>query len=73
MRLATSSSPTLGAIRRIDTAGVITTVAGTGVAGFSGDCGPAVAAQVAPSGVAVHDGIVYIGDEGNYRIRMIVP
>ena len=106
--------------------GFITTVAGTGIAGYSGDQGPAVDATIdspgqlavdaagnvffvdvgrirrstppessrrwpAPrrrflgrlwprgrgaggsSGVAVHDGIVYIGDEGNYRIRMIVP
>ena len=63
----------IGSVRKIDVEGVITTVAGTGVAGYGGDCGPAVEAQVAPAGVAVHDGIVYIADEGNYRIRMIVP
>src|SRR5579872_273668 len=33
-------------IRRIDAHGIITTVAGTGVAGFSGDDGPALAAQL---------------------------
>ncbi len=61
-------------IRRIDPSGVITTVAGTGVAGFSGDCGPAASAQLdSPSALAVHDGIVYIVDAVNFRIRMIVP
>ncbi len=61
-------------VRRIDTAGIITTVAGTGRAGFSGDCGPAVAAQLSgPYGLAVHDGALYIGDEGNHRIRVVVP
>ena len=61
-------------VRRIDTTGVITTVAGTGQAGFSGDCGPAVSAQLdQPSTVAIHDGILYIVDAGNERVRMVVP
>src|SRR5262249_11801684 len=55
--------------------GIITTIAGTGdVSGFSGDGGPAIAAQLSyPSGVAV-DGIgrVYIADSGNNRIRQLV-
>ncbi len=60
-------------VRRIDTAGIITTVAGTGVPGFSGDCGPAVAAQLSqPYGLALHDGALYIGDEGNHRIRVVL-
>ncbi len=41
-------------IRRVSASGVISTVAGTGAAGFSGDGGPAIAAQInAPDGVAV--------------------
>jgi trimeric autotransporter adhesin len=52
--------------------GIITTVAGTGVSGFSGDGGPAVAAQLnSPWGVAVNPaaGIVALYDLGNVRIR----
>ena len=61
-------------VRKIDPSGVITTVAGTGQAGFSGDCGSAVSAELnQPYGVAVHDGILYIADVGNSRIRMVVP
>ena len=61
-------------VRKIDSSGVITTVAGSGKKGFSGDCGPAVSAELnQPYGVAVHDGIVYIADAGNSRIRMVVP
>jgi uncharacterized protein (TIGR03437 family) len=53
--------------------GVITTVAGDGVPGFSGDNGPATSAQLAsPSGVAVDSaGNLYIADEGNNRIRKV--
>ena len=60
-------------IRKVDFSGVITTVAGTGERGFSGDGGPAVQAQLtSPSGVAV-DGAsnLYIADRGNYRIRKV--
>jgi hypothetical protein len=60
-------------IRKVDTAGVITTFAGTGVAGFSGDTGQATAAQLnGPSGVAVDGaGNVYIADLNNHRIRKV--
>ena len=60
-------------IRKVDAAGVISTVAGDGTEGFGGDGGPAVAAQlrfprdVAPDG----SGNLYIADSGNYRIRKV--
>jgi sugar lactone lactonase YvrE len=60
-------------IRKVAAAtGIITTVAGNGVPGFSGDGGPAVAAQLStPIAVTVHDDGLYIADEGNNRIRQI--
>jgi sugar lactone lactonase YvrE len=65
----------LHAIRRISPAGVITTVAGTGTAGFAGDGGPATAAQLnTPVRTAVTaDGTLYVADSGNHRIRKISP
>lgn len=53
--------------------GVITTVAGTGTAGYSGDNGPALAAQLnSPFGVTVDSaGNLYIADYGNSCIRKI--
>ena len=60
-------------IRKVDSAGVITTVAGTGRGGFSGDGGPATAAQLrSPAGVAVDGaGNLFITDRGNHRIRKV--
>lgn len=60
-------------IRKIDTAGVISTVAGTGVQGFSGDGGLATAAALnEPTGVAVDGaGNLYIADWRNHRIRKV--
>jgi uncharacterized protein (TIGR03437 family) len=60
-------------IRRIATTGIITTVAGTGTAGFSGDGGPATSAQLNnPTGVSVDtSGNLYIADNRNFRIRMV--
>lgn len=60
-------------IRKISTSGIATTIAGTGVSGYSGDQGPATSAQLAaPSSVTVDPaGNVYIGDEGNLVIRKV--
>lgn len=60
-------------IRRVDLDGTITTIAGTGLAGFSGDGGPATSAQLnEPDGVAIDaQGRVYIADSVNDRIRMV--
>ena len=53
--------------------GAITTVAGNGTSGFSGDNGPATSAQLSyPQDVAVDSaGNLYIADEGNNRIRKV--
>ena len=61
-------------IRKVDTAGVITTVAGTGIQGSSGDGGAATAARLnAPEGVALDAlGNLYIADTSNNRIRKVV-
>jgi PKD repeat protein len=60
-------------VRKVTTAGVISTVAGTGVPGFSGDGGPATSAQTgSPAGVAVDvSGTLYIADWSNNRIRAV--
>ena len=62
-------------IRRVDAAGIITTIAGTGRIGFSGDGGPAGGAQLfSPDGVAVDGaGNLFITDSGNRRIRKVIP
>ena len=53
--------------------GKITTIAGTGAEGFSGDGGAAISAQLeSPSGVAIDSaGNIYIYDAGNLRIRKV--
>ena len=61
-------------IRRIDTStGIIDTVAGCGVEGYSGDGGPAVHARIAsPHGTALdRHGNIYIADLKNDRIRKV--
>jgi uncharacterized protein (TIGR03437 family) len=67
-------------VRKVDTKGIITTFAGTGTAGYSGDGGPATSAKLglnltaAFQGVAVDSaGNVYIADPRNNRIRMVNP
>lgn len=60
-------------IRKVDVAGNITTIAGTGTAGFLGDGGPAVSAQINnPSAIAVDGaGNIFFADSGNNAIREI--
>ena len=69
-------------VRRVDSGGIITTVAGSGLVsvvagsggfGFSGDGGPATAAQLsAPEGVAAGpNGELYVADTGNDRVRTV--
>ena len=62
-------------VRKVDTAGIITTAAGNGTSTFGGDTGPAINAQLRrPSGVVVDDsGTIFIADHLNHRIRKIDP
>ena len=62
-------------VRRIDAAGIITTVAGNGTPGFAGDNADATAAQLnTPYGVALGpDGSLFIVDQFNYRVRKVRP
>jgi hypothetical protein len=62
-------------IRKIDTAGVITTIAGTGVRGYAGDEGPATEAQLNdPADLAIApDGTIYFADVYNDCVRKIDP
>ena len=60
-------------VRKVDTSGTITTYAGTGYAGLSGDNGPATQAELHyPQGVAVDGpGNLFINDTANSRIRKV--
>jgi sugar lactone lactonase YvrE len=62
-------------IRRIDRSGVVTTVAGNGTEGATGDGGPALSAQLNhPRGVAVDGrGDLFVADSMNHRVRMVDP
>ena len=62
-------------IRKVSPNGAIVTVAGNGVPGFSGDGGPATAANLSsPTGVGVDSaGNLYIADFDNHRVRMVAP
>ncbi|MEU7191395.1 Teneurin-2, partial [Streptomyces sp. NPDC045369] len=60
-------------VRKVDSRGIITTVAGNGQAGYVSDGGPATATQInTPTGVAVDpQGNLYIGEWGNHRVRKV--
>jgi sugar lactone lactonase YvrE len=60
-------------VRKLSSAGIVTTVAGNGVQGFSGDNGPATAAQLdSPAGLALDSvGDLFIADSHNHRIREV--
>ena len=60
-------------IRKVDTEGIITTIAGNGQHGFSGDGGPAtLASLLEPRDVTVdQEGNIYIADTLNHRIRRV--
>ena len=65
------TDPSNNSVRWINSSGLINTIVGTGFAGFSGDNGPALLAELSfPVGVTVdNSGYLYIADAGNNRIR----
>jgi gliding motility-associated-like protein len=60
-------------VRKISTMGIITTIAGNGTPGYSGDGGPAIQAQLnRPNGLAIDNhGNIYVVEEDNHVIRKI--
>jgi|GEM_PF-1074303 len=62
-----------GRVRKINTSGIVSIVAGAGGFGYSGDGGPATAALLnQPYGLAIDAANnLYVGDQGNHRIRKI--
>jgi len=60
-------------VRKIDGSGVITTVAGTGLKGYSGDSGEATSAQLtSPGDVGLdRNGRLFIADTGNNHLRLV--
>jgi hypothetical protein len=67
-------------VRRVDSAGIITTVAGTGESGFTGDGGPATRARLSLAGeefdetgglAALPNGGFLVADAGNARVRAV--
>ena len=69
------ADPSNSVVRKVNSAGIITTFAGNGTAGYSGDSGPATKAQFqigSPQGIAVDPaGNVYASDYQNHAIRKI--
>jgi hypothetical protein len=61
-------------VRKVDTAGIISTFAGNTTCGFFGDGGPATSAELCfPQGVAVtKGGTVFIADSVNFRVRQVI-
>lgn len=67
------SDQNAGVVRKVDAAGVITTIAGSGIPGYGGDGGPATAAQLqTPTGLAIM-GLdnLFIFDQSNHRVRVL--
>ena len=62
-----------GVIRKIDGAtGIISTIVGCGIQGFGGDGGPAINAKLVPDDIVIDsNGVMYIADYENNRIRMV--
>jgi uncharacterized protein (TIGR03437 family) len=62
-------------VRKVATSGIISTFAGTGACGFSGDGGPATSAKLnAPFQLAFDtNGSLYIAEDGNQRLRRVTP
>ncbi len=59
-------------IRKINTSGIITTIAGTGTSGYNGDGIPATSALLnMPRCILIKNGEILFSDPGNYRIRKI--
>jgi sugar lactone lactonase YvrE len=60
-------------VRKINAAGTISTVAGTGQKGYSGDNGPATSAKLNhPQGIAIDSsGVLYLADSGNDVVRQV--
>lgn len=66
---------TMHVIRKINPSGIISTIAGNGVAGYTGDNGPAAAAQInRPLAIFfLPDGSLLFSDSGNHVLRQILP
>lgn len=61
-------------VRKVTPGGTITTVAGTGTAGYSGDGGPATVAQVSPYVIAIDPSDnLYISDISDFVVRKVTP
>lgn len=61
-------------VRKVDSSGIISTVAGNGTREFAGDGGPATSAGIGPSAVSVDSsGNLYILDNNNHRVRRVNP
>jgi hypothetical protein len=71
--LGSYSRTTRALIRKVTPDGIISTIAGKGTIGYSGDGGPAISAELAsPADVALDSsGNLYIADYGNQRIRKV--